>query len=592
MNDSRRDFLRTAVLGSGSALCGIPSGASVYSAAEASQNSGAGSAGSTPSGSTEVQNRSERLSDLVNVLQGTDSSPEFSRGNTLPIVAAPFGMGHWTLQTTSQRSTWFFNPEDRRLEGIRCTHQLAPWLGDYGSATLLPFMGSPNLEAAARASSYRPEELRLTPCSMHLRLMRYGVTVDLVPTERCAAMDLTFAHSGPGGLCIGLPGAAGTCVQSSTPGLFLIASPDNRGGVAPGFATYYALVLDVDAARLEVKQFQHENVAAIRFNVNRGQKVRVRIGTSFISHEQAKRNLDHELNTQSLDQLRLKTASVWEDQLGRARIVESNQDRRKIFYSALYRASLFPRVWHEIDASGTVVHRSPYNGSVLPGVMYADHGFWDVYRAWYPMMTLLYPDRLAEILQAWVNASHEGGWIPQFPCPGYRGAMSGSPSDSVFGDAAVKGIKGFDLEGAYKALRKHATETQKPGPGYGRQGVADYLQYGYLPLEKHGGALTETLDAAYGDFCISQVARVLGHEDDARMFEQRSQNWRKVYDPATRFLRPSPEQRPVPCRLRGEPLGQRLCRRFGVAVPCLSPARSRGAYRRDGRPSCICAGTR
>jgi predicted alpha-1,2-mannosidase len=456
----------------------------------------------------------------------------------LPIVAAPFGMGHWTLQTTSQKGPWFFHPEDRRVEGIRCTHQLSPWLGDYGSATVIPFAGSPNLDAGARASSYRPEELRLTPASMHLHLMRYGITVDLVPTERCAAMELAFSHSGQAGLCIALPGGSGTCVESGTRGLYFAASPDNRGGVAAGFATYYAVSVDADDCSLEVKPLQQEIVATIRFNVKAGQKVRVRIGTSFISHEQAKRNVEREIGALSLDQVHSKTAEVWEAQLGRARIVESNEARRKIFYSALYRASLFPRIWHEVDASESVVHRSPYTGAVLPGVMYADHGFWDVYRAWYPMMSLLYPDRLGEILQAWVNAAREGGWIPQFPCPGYRGAMSGSPSDSVFADAAVKKIQGFDLETAYAALRKHATDTQKPGPGYGRQGVADYLQYGYLPMERHGGALTETLDAAYGDFCIGQVAKVLGHEEDARMFAQRSQNWRKVYDATAGFLRP------------------------------------------------------
>ncbi len=171
-------------------------------------------------------------------------------------------------------------------------------------------------------------------------------------------------------------------------------------------------------------------------------------------------------------------AEAWEQQLGRIRIVESDETRKKIFYSCLYRASLFPRVWHEVDASGKTVHRSPYNGLVVDGVMYADHGFWDVYRAWYPMMTLIYPDRLAEILQGWVNAAKEGGWLPQFPCPGYRGGMSGSPIDTVFADAAVKKIKGFDLETAYVALRKHAMTPLKYTPGYGRQGVADYLELG------------------------------------------------------------------------------------------------------------------
>ena len=527
MDDSRRSFLKAAALGVGGTLCGVDSpelGAQMASPHSAIATPGTG----TP----------QCLADYVNVLQGTNSTSSFSRGNTLPIVAMPFGMAHWTLQTTSERGPWFFHPQDPRTEGIRSTHQLSPWLGDYGQAAILPFSGNPDLGAAARASSYRPADLQLTPYSMHLELLRYRIGIDLVPTERGAVMDITFGQGGPAGLCVATPGSKGTCVPGSQPGIYIATSPENQGGVAADFATFYAVQVDTAGTRLEVAQRGAETVAAIRFNVKAGQTLRVRVGTSFISGEQALLNLTSETGNAPLQQLRTQAADAWEQQLGRIRIVEPDETRRKIFYSALYRCSLFPRIWHEKNASGELVHRSPYNGSVSPGVMYADHGFWDVYRAWYPMMTLVYPDRLAEILQSWVNASKEGGWIPQFPCPGYRGEMSGSPSDSIFADAAVKNIQGFDLETAYEALRKHATVTEPPKPGYGRQGVADYLQYGYLPAEKHVGALTETLDAAYGDFCIGQIAEKLGRQADARMFATRSRNWTHVFDPQTRFLRP------------------------------------------------------
>jgi len=526
MNKDRRNFLKSAVIGVSASLSGLDTIASAM-----------------PSESTSTQRSTaptgaRRLADYVNVLQGTNSSPSYSRGNTLPIVAAPFGMAHWTIQTTSERGNWFFHPADPRIEGVRCTHQLAPWLGDYGHLAILPFCGTPDLSPNGRASSYRPEDLHLTPYSMRVELRRYNVTIDLVPTERCCMMELTFAKAGPAGLCIAIPGSKGTWVAAEKPGSFVATSPSNHGGVAPDFATYYSISVDATTPRLDFKQMENEGVGTLVFNVAANQKIHVRIGSSFISAEQAQLNLDRELGASSLDQLENQAAEIWEKQLGRIRIVEPDQTRNKIFYSCLYRASLFPRIWHEVDASGKTVHRSPYNGSVAEGVMYADHGFWDVYRAWYPMMTLIYPDRLADILQAWCNAAKEGGWLPQFPCPGYRGGMSGSPIDTVFADAAVKNIKGFDLETAYVALRKHATTPLKVHFGYGRQGVDDWLAVGYLPADKHGGALTESLDAAYGDFCIGQVARVLGHNDDAVMFEERSKNWHKVFDPETKFLRP------------------------------------------------------
>ena len=183
------------------------------------------------------------------------------------------------------------------------------------------------------------------------------------------------------------------------------------------------------------------------------------------------------------------------------------------------------------------MHYSAYSGGRKPGVMYADHGYWDVYRAWYPLMSVINPDRLGEILQGWVNASIEGGWLPQFPAPGYRACMTGSLIDSVFGDAAAKAIPGFDMEAAFAALRKHATQLGNPDAGYGRRGVNEYLKYGYIPTDRVEQAAVETLDSAYGDFCIAQVARALNKSEDIALFEQRSGNWKNVFDPSIRFMR-------------------------------------------------------
>jgi predicted alpha-1,2-mannosidase len=152
-------------------------------------------------------------------------------------------------------------------------------------------------------------------------------------------------------------------------------------------------------------------------------------------------------------------------------------------------------------------------------------------------MTILFPDRLAEILQAWVNAYKEGGWLPQFPCPGYRACMTGSLIDSPFGEAAAKGIKGFDMATAYEGLRKHATEPGNPDAGYGRRGIEEYLKYGYDPADKVDQSAAETVDAAYGDFCIAQVAKALGKTDDSAMFMKRSENWRNIFDPSVGFFR-------------------------------------------------------
>ena len=183
------------------------------------------------------------------------------------------------------------------------------------------------------------------------------------------------------------------------------------------------------------------------------------------------------------------------------------------------------------------MHFSPYTGELRKGVMYADHGYWDNYRAWYPMMSLLFPDRVGEILQAWVNAYQEGGWLPQFPCPGYRACMTGSLIDSVFGNAVAMGVTGFDVKVAYAGLKKHATQPGNAALGYGRRGIEHYMKLGYVPCDVIEGGAVETLDSAYGDFCIAQVARAAGEPQEAAMFDKRSLNWRTQFDPATKFIR-------------------------------------------------------
>lgn len=483
-----------------------------------------------------VHRTASQLVDYVNPLQGTASTRLFSKGNTLPIVAMPFGMAHWALQSNDQRG-WFFQPQDERLQGVRCTHQLSPWLGDYGYATILPFSGEAQAGPSERASSYRPHELEIFPHRLKAHLMRYRCWLELTPTEHGAALRFTFQDAGPRGVFLDLPGDDAEIEYDATNNLVRALTRQNEGGVQPGFAAYYLFKPDTPIARVEVKSLQKHRVAVVHFRSSEGDPMHLYVGTSFISSDQAMQNLNTEIGEKSFDGLVHETAAVWEGALGRVHLQGATETQLRTFYSCLYRTQLYPRIWHEKDSTGKIVHRSPYNGKIEPGVLFADHGYWDDYHAWYPMMALLYPERLAQILEGWVNALREGGWFPQFPCPGYRGAMTGSLIDSVFGDAVAKGLTGFDVREAYWGLKKHATQKGDPSKGYGRVGIEHYLRLGYVPSDAVEGGAAQTLDFAYGDFCIAQVARAAGMSEDAEMFEKRSENWRKLFDPSTKFIR-------------------------------------------------------
>jgi predicted alpha-1,2-mannosidase len=473
---------------------------------------------------------------LVSILQGTDSTPAFSRGNTLPIAARPFGMAHWTLQSTPN-TPWMFEPGQRRIQGFRSTHQLSPWLSDYGHATFLPICGAPNVDYGTRSTSYRPEDSILSPHTMAIRLLRYGIDAELVPTERGALIHVNYSRPETPGFVFDVPGENPPMPETdASKRTIRFRSTANSGGVPDDFACYYVLQFSEPWQAFEHKDQKDHRTTHVSFAESL-RSVDVRTATSFISFEQAERNLQLELGAKSAIDLRAEGEKVWNEHLKRIEIEGATETRQRTFYSCLYRTLLFPRIWHEPDGSGAMQHRSPYNGKVMPGVMYADHGYWDVYRAWYPMMTILFPDRLGEILQAWVNAYKEGGWLPQFPCPGYRACMTGSLIDSLFGEAAVKGIKGFDIATAYEGLRKHATQPGNPDAGYGRRGIEEYLKLGYDPADKVDQAAAETVDAAYGDYCIAQVAKALGKTDDYAMFMKRSENWRNIFDPNVGFFR-------------------------------------------------------
>ena len=483
------------------------------------------------------------LAGLVNVLQGTASNPQFSVGNTLPIAAHPFGMAHWTVQS-NDGTPWMFQPERRRFQGFRCTHQLSPWLSDYGQATFLPYRGKAvGRSASDRASSYRPGDLALAPHSLKLFLLRYRAQVELVPTERCSVMSATFDMQDEDqaglerGWIFDVPGGANTDTVEPDPATRRIrfTSTANAGGVPQNFATYYVLEFSEPWQSYDLKVEDGHRLGMVSFAGSA--PLQLKVATSFISFEQAERNLSQEIGSKSMDELRAAAIARWNDHLGRIEVEGATLDQQRLLYSCMYRALLFPRMWHEPAAGGDWHHFSAFNGKVEPGVMYADHGYWDVYRAWYPMMSILFPERLGEILQAWVNAYKEGGWLPQFPAPGYRACMTGSLIDAVFADAVVKGIKGFDVATAYEGLRKHATTPGNPDKGYGRVGIEQYLKLHYVPADQIEQSVAETVDAAFGDFCISQVAKSLGKHEDAAMFLKRSENWRNVFDPSVKFFR-------------------------------------------------------
>jgi predicted alpha-1,2-mannosidase len=483
--------------------------------------------------------------DFVNPLQGTNNRFDFSHGNCMPLASVPHAMTSWTLQTSD--SGWAFNPNDKRVQGFRATRMPSPWIGDYGHFTLMAQVGEPTLSADARSSSYHLSDTVIQPHYQRVHLLRYQTTMEIAPTQRCAMLRVTYPSTTEAAFIV-QPFAGDSAISVDTARQCITGyTQAHTAGCPPNFACYFVIAFDqpITGAMLfdvshawEAMQGEGERIGArVAFDATASRVLNVRVGTSFVSIEQAWRNLESEIGTSKLEKVREQSKNIWNELLSRIEIDGATEAQRHTFYSCLYRTLLFPRQWHEIDDAGDLIHFSPYSGNIEKGLLSTDNGFWDTFRTEYPLLALVYPDVLNSVLEGWLNAYREGGWFPKWASPAYRDCMIGTHLDVVFADAILRGVDQYDVELAYEAMRKDAFEPTHTGE-YGREAIASYIELGYCPIDPsaHGSA-ARTQEYAYDDFCVAQVARLLGNHDDASHLYQRSFNYKNVFDPSVGFMR-------------------------------------------------------
>lgn len=487
--------------------------------------------------------------EYVNVKQGTDSLPRFSNGNTLPLTQLPFAMAGFSPQTKSNMDSWFYHPKDRSIEGIRLTHQPSPWMGEYGAINLLPQAGEPKSNPDERWSGYRPEEAILEPNYMRIRLLRYRSTFELTPTERGAVVSVTYDHPNTARYISILP-VSGSCRYHFNDELHQVEgyTTGHRGDDAKNFHTYFVLrfaagdydlsktiVTKSDGSRHYGTEVEGE-YTGIHVALNQAQ-VEMKFAISYVSIEQAIVNMEQELGEKNFDQVRQEGKDIWEGYLNRIQVETETLDQKKTFYSCMYRMFLFPRKCYEMNAEGKAIHYAPRLGEVRDGLRYADTGFWDTYRTNFPLLSIIGQEEYAHMLEGFVQDYIDGGWLPRWTSIGEAGCMPSTLIDAVIADAAVKNIVSHDLlKVALEGMINHANNPSED-KRYGRNGVAAYLKYGYVPNNLEHESVNLTLDAAYGDFCIAQVAKVLGLIELEEKYKPRGFNYRNLFDPATGFMR-------------------------------------------------------
>ncbi len=486
--------------------------------------------------------------DYVSTLTGTLSKFELSTGNTYPAIALPWGMNFWVPQTGRMGDGWTYVYTADKIRGFKQTHQPSPWMNDYGQFSIMPVTGNLTFDQDRRASWFSHKSEVAKPNYYKVYLADYDITTEITPTERAAVFRFTFPETNKSYVIIDAFDR-GSYVKIIPEEKKIIGyTTRNSGGVPENFKNYFVIEFDkpftytasVAGGVINTKSNESKDSHAggiIGFATKRNEVVHARVASSFISAEQAQLNLK-EVGTDSFDQVEQKGRKVWNEVLGRISIDDDNTDNLRTLYSCLYRSVLFPRSLYEINQKGETVHYSPYNGEVLPGYMFTDTGFWDTFRCLFPFLNLMYPSMNEKMQEGLVNAYKESGFLPEWASPGHRSIMVGNNSASVVSDAYIKGLRGYDIETLWEALKHGANNVHPRVMASGRAGYEAYNKLGYVPNNINlGQSAARTLEYAYDDWTIYQLGKKLNKpESEIEIYAKRAMNYKNLYNPKYKLM--------------------------------------------------------
>ena len=486
--------------------------------------------------------------DYVSTLVGTRSDFTLSAGNTYPTIALPWGMNFWTPQTGKNGNGWAYTYDAHHIRGFKQTHQPSPWINDYGAFSLMPVRDASKPGETERESIFSHLIEVAKPYYYSVYLADHDIKTEITPTERAAILRFTFPDSETSGVVIDAFDGGSYVKVLKDKHTVIGYCTNNHGGVQGDFKNWFIVRFDKEITTFDIYNGEaleypedrprEHAMAVVKFATERGEHVHARVASSFISAEQAERNLA-EVGDRPFDEVCADAKARWNDILGRISVGGGTDDQYRTFYSCLYRAVLFPRKLYEIDADGQPVHYSPFNGQVEKGYLYTDSGFWDTFRALFPLLNLVYPDVNAEIQAGYANVARENAFLPEWASPGHRDCMVGNNSASVVADAVVKGVNKNDLQLLYDCIQYGTEHVHPTVSSTGRLGHEYYNTLGYVPCDVGiNESAARTLEYAYDDWCILQLAKILERpQEELDKWAARANNWKNVYSAEDRLMR-------------------------------------------------------
>lgn len=520
-----------------------------------------------------AQNSQNNLVDYVNPFIGTTNFGTTNPGAVTPngmMSVVPFNVmgsednkydkdSRWWSTPYENTNTYFTGFAHVSLSGVGCP--------DLGSLLLMPTTGELNLDYTQYGSKYKSEVA--SPGYYSNFLTKYGIKTEVTATPRTGLSRFTFPK-GESNILLnlgeGLTNESGAMVkrvnEREYEGMKLLGTFCYNSQAV--FPIYFVMRVskvpketgywkqqrpmgaeaewDADAGKIKryvkyAKEIAGDDIGVyFTFDTQADEQIEVQMGVSFVSIENARENLEVEQKDNHFAQIHQQARNSWESDLSRILVEGGTQEQKTIFYTALYHLLIHPNILQDVNGQYPAMESEQI--LTTTGNRYTVFSLWDTYRNVHQLLTLVYPERQMEMVQTMLNMYREHGWLPKWELYGRETlTMEGDPSIPVIVDSWMKGLRDFDVELAYQAMYKSATA---PGArNLMRPDNDDYLNLGYVPLrEEFDNSVSHALEYYIADYALSEFAKALGKKEDAKMFYNRSLNYKNYYSKEFGTFRP------------------------------------------------------
>jgi predicted alpha-1,2-mannosidase len=510
------------------------------------------------------------LGKQVNPFIGTGGIP-WVCGNNFPGAMVPFGtvrlgpetVSLWTHKRALNTSGYYYG--DEQVLGFSHTRLNGTGATDGGHFLVTPAIApiQPETIRQGQTARFSHSDEIASPGYYAVQLRQLGVLAELTATQRVGVQRYTFDQNQTPHLLLNVMNALGNRRSSEGQVRVLPEAKEIEGSVRTfgtfgarygGLKVYFVARFSQPFTSFSTwrdKVVSHNQPSAENGAVGvdvvfpkaaQPQTITLKLAISHVSIENARANLETEAGAKSFDQVLAEAQQGWDEKLSVIQIQGGTEKQRRIFYTALCRVFQMPTVFN--DANGDYLGFDRKVHQVSDFQYFTDLSIWDTFRTVHPLYTLIAPKDQRDMVLSLVKMLEQGGWLPRWPAgAGYSNSMLGTPADILIAEAYLKGIRDFDAEKAYQAMRQTALAPTPPGSAFsGRQGVQHYVQYGYCPAGLVERSVSRTLEFAWADHAISLFAEALGHHDDADLFRQHAQFYRNLWNTNTQYFQPRDAQ--------------------------------------------------